>query len=1390
MAVPALKWKRVSETSGSQPRPRHGHRAVAIKDLMVVFGGGNEGIVDELHVYNTVTNQWFQPSVKGDIPPGCAAYGFVVDGTRILVFGGMIEYGRYSNDLYELQAARWEWKKLKPKPARSGCDVEPCPRLGHSFTLINNVVYLFGGLANESEDPKNNIPRYLDDLWALELKPNNSVCWDRPTTFGTAPSPRESHTAVSYVEEDGSRPRLIIYGGMSGCRLGDLWMLHLDTMEWSKPSVSGTIPLPRSLHSATLIGNKMYIFGGWVPLVLDDLKTTTNHEKEWKCTNSLACLNLESMSWENVQMDALDESIPRARAGHCAIAIHNRLYIWSGRDGYRKAWNNQVCCKDLWYLEVEKPPAPGRVQLVKASTNSLEVSWTPVANAEGYLIQIQKYDAPVPKDPLIAPAAATPTFSPMPVPALPTMRPIMTPVPASKPAVSAMPGVGPVAVPTAVQSPQPVSVSAAAPMAAASVASPANLPTASSLVSLPANIAGTASNVLFSNRVPSPRAASTATPQARGIVRFRTPIQVGQGNQQVRVLTPTLLKGSTPASPAQSPSVSQQLSGMQALAAAAAATQKIQTPQPVKLVSSSTAQTIYSQSGMKVASVGGAAGSQTVRLATPGTGIKGLPSGTKYVILQKPGQGTTTSPGGQQILTVLKTSQGMTVATVPKVIQTKPGMSSSPGVATIQGAGGKNMPAIVKLVSTGDGGTKPTILTTNQQGQQIIGLSQLQGAVSAGNIVMAGQNVTTTSAGAKPLLGVSTIQVPSTSGNIVVGAQSMQAQGAGSKPAIVLANSIQNGKPMITRDANGDLCILLQSNDGSNQNFVNNIVSVQNPEDANANLGLKGGCFTKDSKFDWKTSLGLKGGNPNEDSEEGGENPQDPLAGNADDATEDGGVPLADQDTQLINPGDVASGQTSNELQSTTDNADAGNISQEAEGMDTGEGSDNSGLEQGGVTSADQDQQHKTLSDSKEFVPDLSSQGLPTILLQTADGSIVSTTAAAALGVSDESATGLCADDAAAAMSESDTSDAKAVDSILQGDLGLLDGSNSVSLVRTADGQLALATTAKNIANHSVLANSSNLALYPSSDNIKSEDLLSILEGNDPLSTLASAAVSSARSIKTEVGSAPLIANTTPTPSAVTPASLQTPIKTETPITEEEKKDLAWMDVAYVTSNQLVIKHFFTVSEKLTSLKPDSDVSKDLEFVKKKVELLPGTAYKFRVSAVNSCGRGPWSEVSAFKTCFPGFPGAPCAIKISKVHDGALISWEPPQNSLGDILEYSVYLAVKQQQAAASSVESKTTSPNLSFIRVYCGSQNSCTVYNNHLQSAQVDTTTKPAIIFRIAAKNEKGYGPATQVRWLQESAFPNFVPVKVVAKRPAGKTGPGGKKIKLEDGSTDIVSR
>lgn len=54
MAAPSLlNWRRVSSFTGPVPRARHGHRAVAIRELMIIFGGGNEGIADELHVYNT-----------------------------------------------------------------------------------------------------------------------------------------------------------------------------------------------------------------------------------------------------------------------------------------------------------------------------------------------------------------------------------------------------------------------------------------------------------------------------------------------------------------------------------------------------------------------------------------------------------------------------------------------------------------------------------------------------------------------------------------------------------------------------------------------------------------------------------------------------------------------------------------------------------------------------------------------------------------------------------------------------------------------------------------------------------------------------------------------------------------------------------------------------------------------------------------------------------------------------------------------------------------------------------------------------------------------------------------------------------------------------------------
>ncbi|CAF5143711.1 unnamed protein product, partial [Rotaria magnacalcarata] len=135
---------------------------------------------------------------------------------------------------------------------------------------------------------------------------------------------------------------------------------------------------------------------------------------------------------------------------------------------------------------------------------------------------------------------------------------------------------------------------------------------------------------------------------------------------------------------------------------------------------------------------------------------------------------------------------------------------------------------------------------------------------------------------------------------------------------------------------------------------------------------------------------------------------------------------------------------------------------------------------------------------------------------------------------------------------------------------------------------------------------------------------------------------------------------------------------------------------------------------------------------------------------------------------------------------GAHLSWDAPSNASCLITGYAVYLAVKNTTLDNTIPrQHQQQASQMAFVRVYGGALAECSVNAGQLLQAHLDTSSssKPAIIFRIAARNERGYGPATQVRWLQEqqqqTPYHNSTANNSL-KRSASNANSTGKKQRL----------
>lgn len=1232
MNAPVVKWKKVTNSTGPVPRPRHGHRAVAIKNLMVVFGGGNEGIVDELHVYNAVTNQWFIPAVRGDTPPGCAAYGFVSDGTRLLVFGGMVEYGRYSNDLYELQASRWEWKKLIPAPPPNG--PIPDPRLGHSFTLIGDLVYLFGGLANDSDDPKTNIPRYLNDLFTLQLIPGTGVgSWQVPITFGPAPPPRESHTGIPWINSSG-REKLIIYGGMCGCRLGDLWILDIDTMNWTNPTIGGAPPLPRSLHSATLIKDRMYVFGGWVPLVIDDLRSG-GHEKEWKCTNTLTSLNLKTMSWEGLSLEMFDESSPRARAGHCSVNINSRLYIWSGRDGYRKAWNNQVCCKDLWFLETEKPGAPSRVQLVRASTTTLEVSWGVVPIADAYLLQIQKYDVgSTGQKGLVKKLETKPAVTPSLVDTAPRLSSSVAPQSTTSP------------------------LSGIATLAAAAAATQRMLPSLQTMQKMPTTVQPIPPSMLASI-TPAGQAAKPHTTSVKSTISV------------------------TPAAPIPTPSTKPQLTFVRTTTKPAT-----QTSAPRQIIT-----------------------------------VKKGPT----QVTPKVGQIVTTVIGGvTKTITLVKSP----ITTIPKKVTVLPQNKPQPGtfVKLVSNTGATGGSSISIVTPQASGQSNPSFIKTipikNNQGQPKIVAITTKVLTSSNN----NSNIITTNRGQPVVIKSSTV--------------------GGIKPVVIGSDGLPKGVKLIPAGGGVQRIVV-----GSQVNKTEQLAASGTSTPVVASITPPPAPVTPTPEA--KTEGAKSEESPSVTAAPECKSPphETTTTNQTDSATT--AVAGSNKENTSTTPSGQGSVVSTNESvappecksppheTTTTKQTDS---STTATAGSSGDTSTTSSLQ--GSTMSTGTSQENPPSPPHETTSTAQTDSTTTVAASNKESTETTTTSSNS-GVSMATTSEVDPvkkDDVAVPVSTSDnmTKQIPDVTSALP-----MDFMSTDEKPKTPPPPVSNPPAAPE-------------PMDTSEPSAPTDDKSSVTP------PVTSQSQQDSKSKPEEIKpTAPPPVKSDPTPVGNGLATTPAPTAPTTP----QKKESQWYDVAITKNTSFTVDHYL-----IPELSGASGVGNLITFPDEsgtlmiRVPLESGTAYKFRVAAVNSCGKGQFSEVSAFKTCLPGFPGAPSGIKISKSADGASISWEAPSNVNGIIIEYSVYLAVKGQQ--------KQT--NMQFVRVYLGESPRCVVSHHQLTNAHIDCSSKPAIIFRIAAKNQKGYGPATQVRWLQDASKVDAAR-QAFKRAPVSQENPASKKQKTE---------
>ncbi|KAF8492373.1 hypothetical protein F5888DRAFT_1858822 [Russula emetica] len=212
-----------------------------------------------------------------------------------------------------------------------GQSPSPFPRYDYALstsTTAAGELFLFGGYVQSSWS-------LSSDLYVISTRDFSTTLLK---TSGDVPSPRYGHSAVL------SSTILLIWGGiMQNQALDDsLYLLNLVSREWTCILVNGPGPGGRYYHTMTLVGSKLFVFGG---------RTAKGRLNDiWAL--DLDCLNSKPF-WESYEPAPGNEE-PLPRNVHVSVTTGDRIIIFGGYDGqhvFNDTWSFNISTRKWTELQ-------------------------------------------------------------------------------------------------------------------------------------------------------------------------------------------------------------------------------------------------------------------------------------------------------------------------------------------------------------------------------------------------------------------------------------------------------------------------------------------------------------------------------------------------------------------------------------------------------------------------------------------------------------------------------------------------------------------------------------------------------------------------------------------------------------------------------------------------------------------------------------------------------------------------------------------------------------------------------------------------------------------------------------------------------------------------------